>query len=58
MADKELHTLKEIAIILGVHKNTIRKKVKKYSFYFIKEQRKHFYNQKEVAFIKSLFQVD
>lgn len=58
MADKSLHTLKEIAAQIGVHKNTVRNKIKEYAFLFAKNKRKHFYNEKETAFVKSLFNVE
>lgn len=48
-------TLQEIADNIGVHKETVRRKMLNYANLFQKHKRKRFYNPLEVEFIKSLF---
>jgi predicted ArsR family transcriptional regulator len=50
-AKKPLLTLQEIADQLGLHKNTVRNKMKKYEFLLQKGTRKHFYDENEQKLI-------
>ena len=57
MEEKNLYTIKEIAKMLGVHKNTVRNHCKNVAFLFNKVERKHFYTAEEVQLIKTQFNV-
>lgn len=55
MAEKLAFTLSEIAQSIGVHKETVRRRMEKFKDMFNKQQRKRIYSPTEVEFIKSLF---
>lgn len=57
METKSLYTMKDICEFLGVHRNTVMKKMKKYDFLLNKDIRKRHYTENEFTLVKKAFNI-